>query len=231
MRFFPIIFSLLGTSSGLLCSYSNVHQIALVLIPKSGSSTGRHLFKHELGGIDIPCSSVPKNTTMIATLRDPYKRFMSSYDEAFVRHLGRPRDVPVRYRFPFLQFDGLTYPEYEKLFNTKVLDQAFEDFVMDYDGKQVFDTHLQLQHTGIEKYGVKLYGSLSWIMDNVLQSLVPDKELEYIKGRAYPRRFNVNNLTDKTIEKICWLVREDYCKLNIELTKPCVDYISKNDCN
>jgi hypothetical protein len=146
---------------------------------------------------------------MIATVRDPFERFLSSYDEVFVRHLGRPWEIPVKYRFSSLQFYGISYPEYERLFNTKVLDKAFEDFVTDYDGQQVFDTHLQLQHVGIEKYNVKLFGSLPWIMDNVLQPLIPNKTLTYIRGRAYPRRFNSYNITQTIIKKICWLVRED----------------------
>ena len=207
-----------------LCSYSPKHKMALVLIPKSGSSTGRHLFKHELGGYDISCNKLPKGTKLIATIRDPYKRFLSSYDEVFVRRLGRPFSIPQRYRRFMMPFDGIKYTEYEKLFNSPTLDSAFVEFVEDYDGEKAFDVHLTKQKDVVLKYGIKTYGSLSDIKKLVLDSI--DPSMQYIHGRAYKRRFNVDKIPLKTQAKICKLVKDDYCCLGMKIPPPCDMHIN-----
>lgn len=196
-----------------LCSYSPLSKLALILIPKSGSSTGRHHFKHDLGGMDIPCSKVPKNTTIIATVRDPYRRFLSSYDEMFVRHLGRPQSIPVQFRRFAVRFRNITYPEYEALFNSPKLDQAFEDFVEDYDGVTPFDVHLSSQYDAVRMYQIQRYGPIAEMFPNV----------ELIKGRAYSRRFTPRPHLN---EKICTkFLKREYCCLGIDIPDPCKKYI------
>lgn len=207
------------------CSYAQKYNIALVLIPKSGSSTGRHLFKHDLGGYDVLCRKLPKDTLFIATVRDPYKRFLSSYDEMFVRRLGKLDNIPPQYRDFMRAFDGFEYKQYEQIFNTKPFDDAFETFVDSYDGMNPFDVHLMAQKDAIQKYNIEIFADLNTILKRVLQPLVPDKKLEYIKGRAYPRRFNVDKIKPKTKKKICQLVKDDYCCLNLPIPYACKNEI------
>lgn len=204
-----------------MCSYSKEYNVSLILIPKSGSSTGRHLMKHELSAKDIPCANVPKFTLMIAIIRDPFKRFLSSYDEMFVRRLGNPGLIPKEYRRFAYKFKGMAYNDYEKIFLSEKLDEAFRVFVDDYDNKNVFDVHLSNQYSIISKYDSVVFGDLNYIKDVILSPLVKHKKLEYIRGRAYPRRFNVDNIDQKTIQKICELTVNDYCCLNIKIPKKC----------
>lgn len=213
------------THVDMYCSYSREYNIALLLIPKSGSSTGRHLFKHELGGKDVRCKTLHSSTRIIAIVRDPYKRFLSSYDEMFVRQLGKPQGIPKQYNEFMQPFEGFEYKQYEKLFNTQALDDAFATFVDHYDGIQPFDVHLMNQNDAIMKYNVTTFADINTIVENVLQPYVPEKKLKLIRGRAYPRRINVDKIQENTKRKICKLVEKDYCCLDLPITNACSNYI------
>lgn len=207
-----------------LCSYSEKYNIALVLIPKSGSSTGRHSIREDLDGVDIShrdCERLPSNVLKVAIVRDPFDRFLSSYDEMFVRHVGRPITIPPMYRKFALEYEGYSYANYSALFDTDVprLTRSFEQFVRDYDGVDVFDTHLQLQYKSIQHHGITV---IKTIPDMELYlAKISGKKIKFIHGRSYKRRFDVSALSQDTIDKICDLVYDDYIELGLSVHSNC----------
>eukprot|EP01083_Nonionella_stella_P113042 333084_1 len=75
-------------------SYSAKHKLAYVMLPKSGSSTARHMLKNEFdakeGQMSLQPASFVRGGEMeefevISFVRDPLSRFFSQYDEAYVR--------------------------------------------------------------------------------------------------------------------------------------------------
>lgn len=106
--------------------YSERHQLAYVLLPKSGSSTGRFMMQHEFGGDERQVLLAPP-LNVVAFIREPLGRFYSQYDEAYARTApwstgqnvfqvypdgGAARPHP----FPFL-FAGLrSYADYQDVF-------------------------------------------------------------------------------------------------------------------
>ena len=76
-------------------SVSEEYKLIYLMIPKSGSSTGRWIMGNVLGAEDAPMSpyGVELNRggdyadhTVITFVRDPLSRFYSSYDEVFLRY-------------------------------------------------------------------------------------------------------------------------------------------------
>ncbi|KAL3827002.1 hypothetical protein ACHAXA_000066 [Cyclostephanos tholiformis] len=93
-----------GDGGRVRVSYSDRHDLAYVMLPKSGSSTARHVLQNEFDASEVSISLRPedfygqkeegggkggtnegKNTTVITFVRDPLSRFYSQYDESYVR--------------------------------------------------------------------------------------------------------------------------------------------------
>ena len=83
-----------GSGSGVRVTYSDKHKLAYVMLPKSGSSTARHMLKtafHATEGrkslqhISFEKGGDMEGYEVLTFIRDPLKRFYSQYDEAYVR--------------------------------------------------------------------------------------------------------------------------------------------------
>ncbi len=221
-----------------ICTYSETYNLLYMLLPKSGSSTGRHVMKHDFAAVEMqwrPCKKLLDKEDVIKTVsvRNPLTRFYASYDESFVRKLGHPDLIPAKYRAYMEPMKGWEYKNYSALFDTvegvKFLTETFERFVRDYDGLGVFDIHLSLQMPMMwntnnncpHKFDV-IFGTKD--MDTAFADLaekVGSPPPKVIRGRSYPRRFNSSALSDATMQKICRLAAIDFCCLNFELPEPC----------
>jgi len=150
--------------------YSEKHKLAYILLPKSGSSTGRFMMQHEFESTERRVTIDPALENVIAFVREPLSRFYSQYDEAFVRtspwnKMQNPfyDTNKDKHPFPYL-FDGMTkYHDYEDAFcppekrksrkdciyapsqENGTLASRLDRFVQDYDGRSPFDVHLALQ--------------------------------------------------------------------------------------
>mmetsp|Transcript_24845 Transcript_24845/g.49508 ORF Transcript_24845/g.49508 Transcript_24845/m.49508 type:complete len:424 (-) Transcript_24845:3-1274(-) len=111
------------------------------------------------------------------------------------------------------------------------LAHRFERFVRDYDGREPFDVHMNLQVSNLV-WGVtgnplpvtKLYNATEadkgWLdIAHEKGVHIPDGQLTH--GRRITRRFNVSKVSDATKRKICRLMALDYCCLNFELPEVC----------
>ncbi|CAK9021898.1 2-amino-3-carboxymuconate-6-semialdehyde decarboxylase (Picolinate carboxylase) [Durusdinium trenchii] len=136
------------------CVVSEEHKLVYFLLPKSGSSTGRHVMRIDFGTqekLGFSCYKRLRNPafTSIVSTRNPVSRFYASYDETFVRVLGRPERVPRRYRRFAQPFDGFVYQNYSAMFDNPEgvakLTHSFENFVFDYDAREPFELHQNLQ--------------------------------------------------------------------------------------
>jgi len=109
--------------------YSETHNLAYLLIPKSGSSTGRFMMKHEFDAVERPIEIGPSLENSIAFVREPLSRFYSQYDEAFVRTAPWHSVQNSYYRdpnndgrqmqshpFPYLHENLESYHDYEDVF-------------------------------------------------------------------------------------------------------------------
>ena len=113
--------------------YSEKHKLAYILLPKSGSSTGRFMMQRDFHAtektITIEKSASLKN--IIAFVREPLSRFYSQYDEAYVRtapwHPSQNRyyidpdnihdeTLRAKHPFPYLFEDMDKYHDYEDAF-------------------------------------------------------------------------------------------------------------------
>lgn len=154
-------------------SYSDEHKLVYVMVPKSGSSTARHMLKtyfkatettKSLQPIDFQKGGDMEGVEVLSFVRDPLSRFFSQYDEAYVR--TAPWQSTQTHPFPYI-YDGIhSYSEYEDVFcppstrenkssrkecifkpsaENGTLASRFEKFVRDYDGRDPYDIHLVLQ--------------------------------------------------------------------------------------
>ena len=113
-------------------SYSKKYNLSYILLPKSGSSTGRYMMKTEFDAIEPWGNKAVKEAmdaeNIIAFVREPLSRFYSQYDEAYVRTAPwqngqNPYYVdPVTkqqskvHPFPFLYENFESYHDYEDVF-------------------------------------------------------------------------------------------------------------------
>ncbi|KAL7533694.1 hypothetical protein ACHAXR_005393 [Thalassiosira sp. AJA248-18] len=140
--------------------YSEKHQLAYILLPKSGSSTGRFMMKHEFDAVEQYITVKPP-MHVIAFVREPLSRFYSQFDEAYVR--TAPWVMKSPHPFPYLYENLNSYHDYEDVFcpistrknrrecidrqskENGTLSSRLERFVQEYDGRSPFDIHLALQ--------------------------------------------------------------------------------------
>ena len=220
-----------------MCSWSEDLKIAYLMIPKSGSSSGRHIMKHHFNAKDKtscrPYMGGDESILTITSVRNPLSRFFASYDEMFVRVLASQHRIPTKYRSFFKPFEGRNYSTVEPMFNTKggvdILTNAFETFVDGYDGETVFDQHLSPQMPFLWDNRNERPFPVQWAFQT--KSIAPVFEEIALKlgldppkridARSYPRRFNITALKDETIQKICKLTSIDYCCLNIQAPPQC----------
>ncbi|KAL7480650.1 hypothetical protein ACHAW6_006324 [Cyclotella cf. meneghiniana] len=106
---------------------SEKHKLALVLLPKSGSSTGRFMMQHEFDA-DERFVSLEPPLNVIAFVREPLSRFFSQYEEAFVRtapwvKASNPYYIDPSTKkynqphpFPYLFENMQSYHDYEDMF-------------------------------------------------------------------------------------------------------------------
>lgn len=232
-----------------MCAISEKYNILYYMMPKSGSSTGRHIMKskHSFQAKEIfhaECKPLLSHSSYkkIVTIRNPLTRFFASYDEMFVRKLSDQDRMPPRYKRFFKPFRGWNYEKYRAFFETKhgrrALTKAFETFVEDFDMEHIFDTHLAPQTS--QMYANGKIVNFDYIIDTSemdagfekLAYLAGAPKPRIIHGRAYPRRFDTVELSKKTIQKICKLLATDFCCLNYKLPPECSGVVScqfKND--
>ena len=231
------------------CSISRKYKILFHLTPKSGSSTGRHVIKNDFEGVDYSSDQMCKikdekerpNWIEVAVLRNPATRAFASYEEMFVRRLGNPEHIPQNCRGFMEQYKGWIYTNYSALFDTsegvKRLTRSYEQFMRDWDG-QAFDMHLDSQIA----YNVKRQGinrrptarHLDFVFDThtmensfeiIAKKVGLKKRPRVIKGRAYPRRMKVSDVSDEAFQAMCRRYRHDFCCLNYPLPKQCLQNV------
>ncbi|KAL7547689.1 hypothetical protein ACHAWF_010990 [Thalassiosira exigua] len=149
--------------------YSEKHKLAYVMLPKSGSSTGRFMMKHEFDAVERQ-TNVNAIEHVIAFVREPTSRFYSQYEEAYARtapwHSAQNKYQEgggTPHPFPGLHEGFATYHDYEDAFcppstrkhrreciyrptqENGTLASRFSRFVRAYSGRDPFDVHLALQ--------------------------------------------------------------------------------------
>ena len=114
-------------------SYSKKYNLAYILIPKSGSSTGRYMMKTEFDAVEPrgykAVMEAMNADNIIAFVREPLSRFYSQYDEAYVRtapwsntqnpyyiNPNNPQKTKKVHPFPFLYENLQSYQDYEDVF-------------------------------------------------------------------------------------------------------------------
>ena len=116
-------------------SYSKKYNLSYILIPKSGSSTGRYMMQHEFEAVEPRGGHNNKAVReayeakhIIAFVREPLSRFYSQYDEAYVRTAPWSKSQNPYYidpdnknnrkqhPFPFLYENFNSYHDYEDVF-------------------------------------------------------------------------------------------------------------------
>jgi len=219
-----------------LCAYSSKYHLYYYLIPKSGSSSGRHIMKGDFAAYETSTCAELSNlpgTKKTVSVRNPLSRFYASYDEAFVRRLPKQHSIPTKYRRFMEPWKGKDYDYYKTFFDTKdgvkLLTDTFEKFVHDYDGEIPYDVHLHLQMPMIWNRTANRMQPFDLAFDThemgkAFEDIAADvgaPKPNIIRGRSYPRRFNVSALSDATLQKICRLAAIDWCCLNYELPEPC----------
>jgi len=166
---------------------------------------------------------------IIGFVRDPANRIYSSYEEAIARKLNEVDSIPQHLR-RFV--DGLpNYKAYEKLFSQPhLLTQRFEQFLDDWDGRDLFDNHLSLQvplmahHSGITR-------NFTWLGEvgkldadwKTAASLLTFPSPDVIHGRSFPRRMNTSTVTARAKRRICKLLALDFCCLNFPFPSQCLE--------
>lgn len=153
--------------------YSKKHKLAYIMLPKSGSSTGRFMMKHEFDAAEMHIKIEPP-INVVSFVREPLSRFYSQYEETYVRTApwvqgDNPyykNDKRLSHPFPFLYDNLQSYKDYQDVFCPKhtrlnpnsdrecvdkesrengTLASRLERFVYEYDGKSPYDIHLVLQ--------------------------------------------------------------------------------------
>lgn len=108
-----------GDGSNVPVSYSDIHKLAYVMLPKSGSSTARHTLKNEFqareGSKSLQHDSFKEGGNMrgwevMSFVRDPLSRFFSQYDEAYVRTAPWQNSQNLHYVDPGTKKQRIPHP-------------------------------------------------------------------------------------------------------------------------
>lgn len=219
--------------SNAYCVVSSKYKLIYYLVPKSGSSTNREVMTASLAGRETTTKECDKlaeeeDYRVIGFVRDPSKRIYSSYEEAIARKLNDVESIPKHFnRF----VEGLpNYKAYEKLFSQPhLLTARFEQFLDDWDGKELFDNHLSLQ-SPLLAYPSGLTRQFIWLGEvgnldadwKEVSSLLGFPSPTVIHGRSFPRRMNISLVTPHAKRRMCHLLALDYCCLNFPFPPECV---------
>jgi len=218
-----------------LCARLDSSHLMYFHVPKSGSSTSRHLMVDVLGAKDTQSCSpklghVWNQAIKVSVVRDPMDRFFAGYDEMFARRLSSREGVPEHLREPL--YSGLTdYKSYEARFLTPDVNARFDNFVQLWDGLDAFDDHLRLQSATLAHRSSGIGYSMDFIgdtndMTNSWQKIgrLIGRNVEsssVLNGRSFPRRFNLTAVSTSIRQRICTFLAIDYCCLNFKLPEAC----------
>eukprot|EP01062_Namystynia_karyoxenos_P080342 TRINITY_DN8636_c0_g1_i2.p1 TRINITY_DN8636_c0_g1~~TRINITY_DN8636_c0_g1_i2.p1 ORF type:complete len:509 (+),score=126.90 TRINITY_DN8636_c0_g1_i2:97-1527(+) len=223
---------------------SHKHNVALLMGPKAGSSTSRHLILL-FEGRDEGRSGLRrlKDSVWRAWLvREPLSRFYAQYEEMIARSFQKSYGpLPARLRWR----EGLpTYETYAKLFDDPEgmasLSRRFEAFVTEWDGVYPFDVHLVQQVPSLSGEQGPLRADFvaetrevasvleqlktharPQLADETLLRSTYANDLLFAGGRAFPRRLNVSLVSDAAKRRVCMFAAVDYCCLNWKLPPAC----------
>jgi hypothetical protein len=229
------------------CLYSQHFNVSSNLSGKTGTSTQKEVLGKIMGAVEVPCNSISpqEHLLKVATIREPFDRFVSGYKEVMSRQgiYSSTRnidevEIPPQYA-RFLQvLKNKSIPEKKEIFDAQtpsllqLKTQMFEIFVHDYDGENVFDRHLNAQILKLwDPLGTTSMGQF----DVILESSTLTEDLAALANRvgAPPMvqevrarsrtndRIDIESLKDLTIQKICRLFALDYCCLNYKLPEAC----------
>ena len=133
-----------GDGNSIRVSYSDRHDLAYVMLPKSGSSTARYMMNEHFHATERPMSlrrpgeegggggggegKKMATAAVITFVRDPLSRFYSQYDESYVRtapwkngqnpHYVDPNTgaQAAPHPFPYLYENMKSYDDYEDVY-------------------------------------------------------------------------------------------------------------------
>eukprot|EP00756_Hemistasia_phaeocysticola_P059413 Hpha_TRINITY_DN36181_c0_g1::TRINITY_DN36181_c0_g1_i1::g.36230::m.36230 len=221
------------------------HKVALLMGPKAGSSTSRHIILMFDGKDEgrRGLRKLDKKIWRAWVVREPLSRFYAQYEEMIARSWHAGQGLPMKYSFR----DGMPkYDTYANLFDdeegTTSLAKRFELFVHEYDGTDPFDVHLVQQVPSLSTPEGPLRADLvaetkdlskvlaamraharPKLADQRLMGTDFAKQLVSSGGRAFPRRMNVSAISDAAKQRVCMLAAIDYCCLNWKLPEPCLN--------
>ena len=219
-----------------LCSISEKYKLVYYLMPKSGSSTGRHVMKHDFDATERGgCKHMDLSAYFrFAILRNPVSRFFASYEEMFVRRLGKLDLIPKKFRAFMKPYEGFEYKQYSAMFDDPAgvtqLTRTFEEFMGLWDGNP-FDNHLSLQVPSLADPITGRISGIDMVFDThkmeesfgEIAKRVGAAEPRIIKGRAYPRRMNVSDISAEAWRQLCRIAAVDFCCLNYPLPAQCLE--------
>ena len=237
----------------LLCAISETYNISYHLIPKSASSTGRHVMKETFAAEEHHCSQNERQTNLHFTIvRDPLSRFLASFDEMLLRYVSRHAVqrkfiLPDEYASALVPYRKVPYRKFVRTPPHRLKDTLIK-FVQNYDAAYPFDPHLRLQVPALANpvsgeplpFIDALWDVSSLNHDNddknenawdaLAQQVHAPKPPATLRARQSQRRYNITAdgtaKERRTLQKICQLQAIDYCCLNYPLPDACQGVVS-----
>jgi len=239
------------------CAYSAKYKFLLWYIGKTGSSTQRVVMKDTFEalhkGQNKACRTFKSHMApdsgnlRVVVTRDPVQRFISGVRETFDREKVFDKDdppIPTEYAGFLKHIRGLS-PERRAEIKTgataedlQLKTQMFEEFILSYDGRNVFNSHLSMQMPKMFRPDLKLNDPPQWqTFDVVLESDRLTQDLQDLAARVGApqpkamvkrssdankgRVIDFNQISDATYQHICRLFATDLCCLNYALPEAC----------
>lgn len=224
------------------CSISRKFNLEYFMVGKAGSSTCRYVMKNSFDAKEKGCREqdllLPSSSNMIrfTFFREPFSRFISSYQEALMRSLNDHKRVPRQYFESLIipPFQQMKKRKYKRLFHNEtgreLLMNGLQTFVNAYDAERPFDGHLRLQIPRLTNQNTGRTFPLTAVfdthnMERDFESLGKMVNVTNVKViHAYNRgdyRLNTTHLNEEAKRKICQLSAIDYCCLNYKLPPEC----------
>jgi Sulfotransferase family len=211
------------------CSVSKEYKLVYFMVAKAGSSTARTVMKQSFHATENWCTGNFTNDagwSRFTFVRNPFSRFISSYQEMVKRVWAQGQTIPEQYG-SFMA----PYPTKSSAKNMTEQERtrAFLQFVEDYDAAMPFDGHLRLQTPRLMRNGGRAFE-----LDTILDTHEMDEHWISIAKRvhapipkalhAYSRGtlLNVTMIVRTARRKMCQLSALDYCCLNYPLPPECM---------